>query len=888
MSSPLDQSRKVIPAQLGFLAIYNPSLGTSDETIENQIVYYSPPEKTRTSRHKLDPDQKAADDAVKREQQNEQLRQIGLAQGMVEFGRSFSDGQAVDTVETEKSRIVLHELEAGWWILASINLTVLPVTAKPASIIKGKAAEPQEAVEYSSREVKPAILLLGDLLRAHATFLLHHASSMSALYVRTRRSKFMGILGRYWDTFLSTWNVLMHGNPAISLYGGIKIAACGELGVGVGEEERGSGEREVLEGFVGRINGLVDVVVSRFGDADPGQETPKAERRQDPLTEPSSPWLGSGSEPAAEDGAIFLGTGSLSRKSLRDLSHWIEDLYRWGPYAYGVMENPSSTRRSQKSKRRHGRKLPISPETKKKSRNVYELDERDIAERPSSASNDAMTPIAPEPMADSDASVGSLKSRNNRPSFQRGPGSFASSDSESQKANKFVQYLKFGYGTHWTLGGASLKTDDVAESPAEDTENSSAAKDASPQHESNDVKLPADDTTEHTMFPTDDSRGHYLIGLMGDVENENGDPDDLNPESLNDTNTEDYNSRVLLRTLTLELEREEDARAEADISIDLGHSEKEQSSTQTNSEHTGTTVSSYDSQDRNKTKKLRVVVYANRPFIFVFLFELRADALALNNLYRSMHYQLAPLIKPLLTSTTFRASRPDITNTEDSTTPIYDLVWDPKLRTINSTIPNIPDPYRAQIEPHCSLPWSRIEALNTHMQIINTYIASTMDRSELERTCKTSRGWWVVWTRILEAESTPKASFSSDLVKVPGLIHEESGESEPPNSKFLSSNNKSRITSMNTSTAVSSMVSGPAHPFLDTLTNDKEQMPKDKEIFLIRRASDHVLSKSSNRLLSGSSFTGSESGWAAGPSKLAQGIGVDTKRYIEGLLNLNR
>jgi hypothetical protein len=53
-----------------------------------------------------------------REQNNEQLRQIGLAQGMVEFGRSFSDGRAVDTVETEKSRILLHELEPGWWVLA--------------------------------------------------------------------------------------------------------------------------------------------------------------------------------------------------------------------------------------------------------------------------------------------------------------------------------------------------------------------------------------------------------------------------------------------------------------------------------------------------------------------------------------------------------------------------------------------------------------------------------------------------------------------------------------------------------------------------------------------------------------------------------------------------
>lgn len=32
--------------------------------------------------------------------------------------RTFSNGQPVDSVETEKSRIVLKELEHGWWILA--------------------------------------------------------------------------------------------------------------------------------------------------------------------------------------------------------------------------------------------------------------------------------------------------------------------------------------------------------------------------------------------------------------------------------------------------------------------------------------------------------------------------------------------------------------------------------------------------------------------------------------------------------------------------------------------------------------------------------------------------------------------------------------------------
>ena len=113
-----EQPRKVTPAQLGFLAIYNPSLGTTDETLENQIVYYSSPESRGDhSRQPGNSDTKAIRDAI-REQNNERLRQIGLAQGMVEFGRSFSEGRSVDTIETEKSRIILHELEAGWWILA--------------------------------------------------------------------------------------------------------------------------------------------------------------------------------------------------------------------------------------------------------------------------------------------------------------------------------------------------------------------------------------------------------------------------------------------------------------------------------------------------------------------------------------------------------------------------------------------------------------------------------------------------------------------------------------------------------------------------------------------------------------------------------------------------
>jgi hypothetical protein len=80
-----------------------------------------------------------------------------------------------------------------------------------------------------------------------------------------------------------------------------------------------------------------------------------------------------------------------------------------------------------------------------------------------------------------------------------------------------------------------------------------------------------------------------------------------------------------------------------------------------------------------------------------------------------------------------------------------------------------------------------------------------------------------------------------------------------------------------------------AHPFLEAASNGYRFVPKDKEIFLIRRASDYVASKPAVRFVSGSSAGASDASWtSSGPGKLAQGIGVDTKRYIEALLNLNR
>lgn len=92
---------RVVPAHLSYLAIYNPSLGPTDETLGDQIVfYYSKDHESRSERRRTEEHNDKIKDngdsereerlalTVKDEeerQKNERLRQVGLAQGMVDF-----------------------------------------------------------------------------------------------------------------------------------------------------------------------------------------------------------------------------------------------------------------------------------------------------------------------------------------------------------------------------------------------------------------------------------------------------------------------------------------------------------------------------------------------------------------------------------------------------------------------------------------------------------------------------------------------------------------------------------------------------------------------------------------------------------------------------------
>lgn len=244
--------------------------------------------------------------------------------------------------------------------------------------------------------------------------------------------------------------------------------------------------------------------------------------------------------------------------------------------------------------------------------------------------------------------------------------------------------------------------------------------------------------------------------------------------------------------------------------------------------------------------------------MFAFLLKPETPSLSQPSFYRSIHHQLGPLQKPLLSSTSPANAAQRISVAEDSPgnkkngssqpQPLYDIIYNPSTHTVHSSLPNIPDPISpAGFRPNQTSPWSRVEALNVHTQLLNTYIDTRLHPSELERTCKTSRGWWVVWIRLPSQQSKTANLKEED--------HIPSSDPQPPKYLF-------------------------------------------NEAFLVRKASDynapsHARNSSGTRFFRdiASGFGASSSSQAAAgnsPRKLTEGVGLDARKYVEGLLSFNR
>ncbi|KAF2441495.1 hypothetical protein P171DRAFT_434177 [Karstenula rhodostoma CBS 690.94] len=818
---------KVVPAHLSFLAIYNPDLGRSDETFHNQIVfYYSKAAKARSKIH----GRNAQAEQELHEQENEKLRQVGLAQGMVGFARSFSSGAAVDSVETHKSRIVLHELEEGWWALASIDLTQLPAHHSDTA---NRDSASQPSVEYSSREVSPPALLIQQLVRAHNIFLLHHGITLDAMLDKHDRPKFCNILEKYWSRFANNWDVLLHGSPAVGIYNGMKLAAGGELGMGVGEEEWGSGERLVLEDFVQKTEGLVDFMVSRFGEPAPLQDPKKHPESKHPV-EDTDPWIGSGRMPTAADGIVFSGVGAIARNSLRDLSHWIETIYSNGDHAYGVGENPTTDRR--KRRRRF------------QSSTTSSLDPAARTARLSNKPNRSIPKVEPVPAPPPGIPPDLIQ--NVETSLHKASSAVDASEGETVRSQEpllaslgdtetWMKYLTLGYGTAW--GSKTPAT--VEKTPTQEQEQN--VETATPEAPMRFVEPEPD--IDHAAEKLkaqvqQENTGYFAIGLKGDLEG--GDADDSDGEG-------DWNRRTLLRTVHVELNDEN--MPETPGSGDDGTPQFEKQLSLKNADTAG-------------LRRLRPVIYVHRPFIYTFLFRPRTESLTIAPFYRNLHTYFSPLHRPLTTSTCpskvfariSGSSHPYTTmssqqGSEPDMQPIYNLVYDPRTLTVHSSIPNIPDPgtlIAEGLSSDASLAgWSRVEALNVHSQILATVTSTRRSLAEIERTCKTSRSWWVVWMRLPPSQATPSQSTKS-----------EAGQEQEPEevqTEFLT-----------------------------------DQL---REAILIRRARDATgpSAKSSGSRFASSMWKstvdktgGAAAGW--GPKGLTEGIGIDARRYAEGLLSLNR
>ncbi|EEP77068.1 predicted protein [Uncinocarpus reesii 1704] len=746
----------VTPAHPAFLAIYNPSLGATDETLHDQIVYcYSKSSRSRVSRRARAASDNGDDEKIQ-EDENERLRQIGLAQGMrIDLTRLASE----PSIPTEQP-----------------------------SNVESTSAPP---VEYSSREVSPPYLLRQQLQKAHSIFLLHHASSLDSLYNSLPREGFYKILDRFWTKFVLNWDVLLHGNPAVEILNGIKLAGCGELGIGVGEEEWGSGEREVLEGFVSRTDGLVDMILSRFGDPEPNEGEKEVKKEAgNALSE--SLGLGGGTHPAPSDGVVFLGTGKIAAPSLLSVSQWMEWIYRYGESAYGVKDDPRSARR--RNRRREFSSVSVT----RGSRPRPSSHSRSKSASMDLSPNRRFSPGIPPPLV---VSPGPPQARD-------GPWPLGSEGAKPPEARPnspalstetFMKMITLGYGSAWGGSSRGLLAHprvNILRFGMGDSSN----RDTSPLDTS---------STERggLLAQLDGSQGKFIIGLRVNLENEDSDCDNNEApgESREDQAAEVKSKSIKITSRTL------------NVNVIEGGS--------------------------IAPKTLRVVVYLFQPFMFTFLFDPESPTLSSPTFYRSLHHQLGPLQKPLLSSTCPSKAAQRLSHhslyhgfkgNEVSQQHIYDVVSDPSNHTVRASLPNIPEPGSLANEPDS---WSRVEALNVHTQILNTFIETRFRTSEIERTCKTSRGWWVLWMRLNDSCARPNSRDTQGS-------SEEATASTPP-----------------------------------------------KEAFLICRTSDSSASgqaanKGLFRNIAGS-LGDTQKSWIA-PGKLAEGIGLDAKRYIETLLSLNR
>ena len=404
----------------------------------------------------------------------------------------------------------------------------------------------------------------------------------------------------------------------MQIFQGIKLAAGGELGIGVGEEEWGSGEREVLEGLIQTTDGLRDMIVARFGDPRSGGNRALGAHslKREGTAEDSLNGGVPDSWPSPADGVIFSGIGAITNESIRAVAGWMEWLHVFGDKAYGVRDYPGS---SSRRKQRDYQKRTASNRPNSRNRAAVKIND-DSSLRVKASSSLSMQGLGDNhvPINRQDRSVAFASIEASPSNFRSIPSSaqegmkdktvadrsspiFLPDASSASSSASLMRYLKLGYGSSW---GVPSKL--AAQSMLK--EDSGRQNQDHPPHDNSTTgpgqsRTDTDETESKSGLHKNPSTGYFLVGLQGDLnEDEGSDLESRKSGSDQESAFGEQQGRIHLRTVHVFPAKRDSSKSNSSEVERESLADEANSSSEALSHRT-------DTAPATSSQQLRVVVY---------------------------------------------------------------------------------------------------------------------------------------------------------------------------------------------------------------------------------------------------------------------------------------
>ncbi|KAI8642471.1 hypothetical protein BD408DRAFT_344201 [Parasitella parasitica] len=164
---------------LSYFCVYNPSLGPHEENTKDQILYY-------TAKKVVPADIK--------------MKQVGLAQALVNFTSTFSPSRPTQNVHSQKNRMIFLQPEPGFWMHMCVELGILRKQTKDS---KGKEKLVTEYLDSQLNDnALEAVLKIG-----YEQFKLLNGTFSSILYdanKETNRQRIKTLMHAI-EEFFSDW-----------------------------------------------------------------------------------------------------------------------------------------------------------------------------------------------------------------------------------------------------------------------------------------------------------------------------------------------------------------------------------------------------------------------------------------------------------------------------------------------------------------------------------------------------------------------------------------------------------------------------------------------------------------------------------------------------------